>query len=98
MIDIQQFENIKQKHGGYASWAVWSDPSEKEPKSNMDDLSAFDDALDLSVLRNDVVMVGLNFSVLRDPRKPFFNFHGEGGGAFKIRYAFKGSPYYVVPT
>lgn len=22
MIDIQQFEHIKQKHGGYASWAV----------------------------------------------------------------------------
>jgi hypothetical protein len=94
MIDIQQFENIKQKHGSYASWAVWTNASEKEPKSNMGDLSAFDDARVLSLLRNDVVMVGLNFSVLKDVAKPFFNFHGKGGGAFKIRYAFKDSPYY----
>src|ERR1039458_2697940 len=94
MIDLQQFENIKQKHGSYASWAVWANASEKKPKSNMDDLSAFDDAHVLSLLRNDVVMVGLNFSVFRGPRKPFHNFHSKGGGAFKIRYAFKDSPYY----
>ena len=94
MIDIQQFENIKQKHASYSSWAVWANASEKKPKSNMGDLSAFDDARVLSLLRNDVVMVGLNFSVLRDAPKPFFNFHGKGGGAFKIRYAFKDSPYY----
>lgn len=97
MIDIQQFENIKQKHGRrYASWAVWADASEK-PTSNMDDLSVFDDARVLSLLsllRNDVVMVGLNFSVSKDPPRPFFNFHGKNGGAFKIRYAFKDSPYY----
>ncbi len=53
-----------------------------------------EDALDLSLLKNDIVMVGLNFSVLRDAPKPFFNFHGKGGGAFKIRYAFNDSPYY----
>ena len=94
MIDLQQFENIKQKHGRYASWAVWANASEKKPKSNMGDLSAFDDARVLSLLRNDVVMVGLNFSVFRGPRKPFHNFHSKGGGAFKIRYAFKNSPYY----
>ena len=94
MIDLQQFENIKQKHGRYASWAVWANASEKKPKSNMGDLSAFDDARVLSLLRNDVAMVGLNFSVLRDAPKPFFNFHGKGGGAFKIRYAFNDSPYY----
>jgi hypothetical protein len=94
MIDIQQFENIKQKHGSYASWAVWANASERKPKSNMGDLSVFDDARVLSLLRNDVVVVGLNFSVSADVRRPFFNFHGKGGGAFKIRYAFKDSPYY----
>ena len=61
MIDIQQFENIKRKHGGYASWAVWADASEK-PKSNMGDVSQFQDDSVLSLLRNDVVMVGLNIS------------------------------------
>jgi len=93
MIDMQQFENIREKHGRYASWAVWADASEK-PKSNMGDLSVFDDARVLSLLRNDVVMVGLNFSVSTDAPRPFFNFHGKGGGAFKIRYAFKDSPHY----
>jgi hypothetical protein len=93
MIDMQQFENIKEKHGGYASWAVWADASGK-PKSNMDVLSVFEDARVLSLLRNDVVMVGLNFSVSKDAPRDFFNFHGKGGGAFKIRYAFKDSPYY----
>ena len=29
MIDMQQFENIKEKHGRHASWAVWADASEK---------------------------------------------------------------------
>ena len=93
MIDMQQFENIKEKHGGYASWAVWADAAGK-PKSNMDVLSVFADARVLSSLRNDVVMVGLNFSVSKDAPRDFFNFHGKGGGAFKIRYAFKDSPYY----
>ena len=39
-------------------------------------------------------MVGLNFSVSKDAPRHFFNFHGKGGGAFKIRYAFKDSAYY----
>jgi len=39
-------------------------------------------------------MVGLNFSVFTGVRRPFFNFHSKGGGAFKIRYAFSDSPYY----
>ncbi len=38
MMDVQQFEVIKQKHGSYASWAVWADPSER-PKSNMGETS-----------------------------------------------------------
>jgi len=40
MVDSQQFENIKKKHGGYASWAVWADASER-PKSNVGDVSHF---------------------------------------------------------
>ena len=61
MLDMQQFENIKQKHGRYASWAVWADASEK-PKSNMGDVSHFKNESVLSLLKNDVVMVGLNLS------------------------------------
>ena len=41
MINREQFELIGQKHGGYASWAVWAAASEK-PKSNVGNLSIFD--------------------------------------------------------
>jgi len=51
----------------------------------------------LSLLKNDVVMVGLNISI-RDSTdsKPFQNFQSPNPSAndFKIRYAFKDSPYY----
>jgi hypothetical protein len=93
MIDIQQFENIKRKHGSYASWAVWADASGK-PKSNMGDVSHFAGDRVLSLLTNDVVMVGLNIS--RPVSRPFINFHDSNPSAndFKIRYAFQGSAYY----
>ena len=93
MIDIQQFENIKQKHGSYASWAVWADAAEK-PKSNMGDVSHFKHESVLGLLKNNVVMVGLNIS--RPVSEPFVNFHDPSPRAndFKIRYAFKDSPYY----
>ena len=93
MVDVQQFENIKQNHGSYASWAVWADASEK-PKSNMGDLSHFKNESVVSLLKNDVVMVGLNIS--RPVSEPFINFHDPNPRAndFKIRYAFRDSEYY----
>jgi len=93
MIDMHQLENIKQKHGSYASWAVWADASEK-PKSNMGDVSHFKNESVLSFLKNNIVMVGLNIS--RPVPKPFHNFHDPNPRAndFKIRYAFRDSPYY----
>jgi hypothetical protein len=93
MIDIQQFENIKQKHGRYASWAVWSDAAEK-PKSNVGDVSHFTNESVLSLLKNNVIMVGLNIS--RPVSEPFINFHDPNPRAndFKIRYAFRDSAYY----
>jgi hypothetical protein len=95
MIDIQQFDNIKQKHGRYASWAVWADASEK-PKSNMGDVSHFKNDSVLRLLKHNVVMVGLNIS--RPVSEPFTNFHDLSPRAndFKIRYAFKDSAYYVA--
>jgi hypothetical protein len=93
MVTTQQLESIKQKHGSYASWAVWADASEK-PKSNMGDTSHFKNESVLSLLNNDVVMVGLNIS--GRVSEPFTNFHSPRSSAndFKIRYAFKDSPYY----
>jgi len=99
MIDMRRFELIRQKHGGYASWAIWADAAEK-PKSNMGDMSIFD--LDsnprlLQGLNSDVIMVGLNIaSFERLLSEPFRNFHDPSPRAndFKIRYAFRNTEYY----
>lgn len=99
-VDRDQFELIKRKHGGYASWALWA-PATRGPKSNIDDLRVFDIANNpatLALLNNSAVMVGLNISrdVSRAFVEPFRNFHDANPHAndFKIRHAFKATPYY----
>jgi squalene cyclase len=65
MIDRTRFEAIKQRHGRYASWAVWAEASDR-PKSNIGDLSIFDPEANgslLDTLKGDVILVGLNLSV-----------------------------------
>lgn len=97
MIDRNTFDLIKQRHAGYASWAVWAEPTDK-PKANIGDLRVLDPdenpAL-LETLRNDVIMVGLNFSRPVLP-EPFRNFHDPRPQSqdYKIRDAFAGTPYY----
>jgi hypothetical protein len=96
-MDKSTFEQIKAKHGAYASWAVWAEPDEA-PKSNIADLTVLDPARNpslLDILRNDVVMLGRGFSG-PVPALPFTNFHDPNprGQDYKIRYAFSNSPYY----
>lgn len=96
MIDREQFELIGDKHGNYASWAVWAAASER-PKSNVWDLSVFDAVANpalLETLKNDIVMVGLN--IARPLSKRFGNFHDPSPKAndFKIRHAFTNTTYY----
>lgn len=99
IMDIKQFEFIKNKHGGYASWAVWADAAEN-PKSNMGDMSIFDLVLNpglLEMLKTNIIMVGLNISSFsRLLPEPFRNFHDPNPRAndFKIRYAFRDTQYY----
>ena len=98
MIVLEQYETIRQKHGDYASWAVWAVASEK-PKSNIGDMSVFDVEANpslLSTLKPNVVMAGLNSSRSLAFDQPFRNFHDRNPRAqdFKIRYAFTGTPYY----
>jgi hypothetical protein len=98
-MDLRHFESIKEKHGTYASWAVWADAGEK-PKSNMGDMSIFDLASNpalLHVLKTNMIMVGLNLaSFSRLLPEPFRNFHDPNPIAndFKIRYAFRDTEYY----
>src|SRR3974390_3115894 len=96
MINVEQFESIKTKHGGYASWAIWAQATGK-PKSNIGDMGIFDLGSNPTLthaLNNDVVMVGLNIS--RSFSEPFRNFHDSNPRAndFKIRYAFQNTQYY----
>lgn len=98
MIDRERFERIKACHGIYASWAVWADASDR-PKSNVGDLRVLDPDINpslLDVLRSDTVMVALNFSRPLPVVPPFHNFHSASASAndFKLRHAFKDTPYY----
>ena len=91
MITREQFEFTKSKYGLQASWAVWADEGDT-PKSNMGDLSIFERDETLSRLNPNIVLVALNVSVVGVVLKPFKNFHGKIGGAYKIRYALKDTP------
>jgi hypothetical protein len=96
MVDRKTFDLIKTKHGRYASWAVWAQPT-GGPKSGIGDLSVLDPDRNsplLQRLRNDVVMVALNLS--RFQPTLLANFHDPSAVAqdYKIRFAFSGTPYY----
>jgi hypothetical protein len=91
-LDREAFTMIKERHGPYASWAVWAPPSAGRPKSNIADLSVLEPTADLlRALRPDLVMLGLNLAgrPLEDT-EAFRNFHdGRAAGQdYKIRYAF----------
>ena len=76
----------------HASWAIWGDEG-NTPKSNMDDLSFFEDDQILTKLNPNIELVGLNFPVSDVVQKTFQNFHGQGGSAFKIRYVLKNTAF-----
>ena len=97
MITREKFDFIKDKYAYCASWAIWSDEDEK-PKSNIGDLTILDPDSNknlLSQLNPNVVLLGLNIS-RGDIIIPFANFHDKRPEAtdFKIRFAFRGSPYW----
>ena len=98
MISNKLFEKIKSQYGDVASWAVWEDEGER-PKSNMGHINIFNLEKNpslLDILKNSIIMVGLNFSRPLIPTEPFKNFHDLNPSAndFKIRYAFKDTEYY----
>ncbi|MBS1955269.1 MAG: hypothetical protein JST89_13875 [Cyanobacteria bacterium SZAS-4] len=87
MLQPETFDRIKQKHGHYASWAIWADEGVRI-KDNVGDLSIFDDtpAL-LPQLKPNVVLVGLNIS--RTLLDSFGNFHDSRPQSqdYKLRYS-----------
>mgnify|MGYP000877777227 CR=1 FL=1 len=105
--DIQIiFENIKNEYGDVASWAVWKPPYKNNLVSNMEVDDLFDLNKNPSIikqLKNNIIMVGYNFSISTDNFPKFHNFHTYNGAnmnhttlrnASKIRHAIIGTPYY----
>ena len=90
----EKVDFIKEKYGLLASWAVWAEVGDS-PKSNMGDLSIFDDPSIIDSLNENIVFVGLNIS--RGSIKiPLANFHDPSPRAtdFKTRFALKSTPYW----
>ena len=97
MLTLEKFNDIKNKYGKCASWAIWASEG-KNPTSNIGDLSVLDPATNenlLSLLNPNVIFVGLNLS-RGDVKNDFENFHSSYGHAkdYKIRFAIKNSPYW----
>lgn len=98
-ISSEKFERIRDSFGMHTSWAVWS-PVGATPRSNVGDLSIFDDKNILEKLNPDIILVGLNGSTggsvetAAPPRNEnFANFHSTYSLAtdFKIRHATLGT-------
>lgn len=93
-MNLKKFNFIKEKYGLLASWAVWTEAGDKA-KSNMGDLSIFDDPDVIDSLNENIIFVGLNVS--RGSIKiPLSNFHDPNPRAtdFKTRFALKNTPYW----
>ncbi|MFX0138004.1 MAG: hypothetical protein ACFFDN_30460 [Candidatus Hodarchaeota archaeon] len=92
----EKFEYIKEKYGHVGSWAIWKNEDIK-PKSNIADMTILNPDINenlLLELKPNVVLVGYNIS--RRIIVPFGNFHDKrkGSNDFKIRFAFRGTPYW----
>ena len=99
MIENDSYEKLLKKYWDVASWTIWTQP-DVLPKSNMGDLSAFDDPNLLDYLNNKYVFVALNGSGRHegyfDPNRAWHNFHSDNprGNDYKLRYALNGTPFW----
>jgi hypothetical protein len=97
VIDRGTFERNKERHGRYASWAVWAGAADGT-KTNMGDLTVLDPDRNpalLGTLRADAVMLGLNVSGEFPEPAPFRNFHYAGHCQdYKTRHAVAGTAFW----
>lgn len=97
MINIDAYAKLREKYWDVASWAIWA-PCAGAPKSNIGNLSVFEDSKLLEKLHNRFVLVGLNGSGKHDDylefSKALYNFHSDYsyGNDYKMRFAFEGTP------
>ena len=96
MISIENFVEIRERFGHFASWAIWAEEGEN-PKGNIDDLAVLNPDVNsklLKTLHGNSILLGLNIS--RRIERPLGNFHDPRPMAtdFKIRYALKDTSYW----
>ena len=94
MIGIEEYRELREKYWDVASWTIWA-PAGERPKSNIGDLSVFNDPDLLKKINTGFVFVALNGSGVHDAylesSKPWFNFHSDysRGHDYKMRYAMR---------
>ena len=83
---FELFNEITNKYGYWSSWAIWANVLDT-PKSNIGNLSIFDDRNNITILKPNIILVGLNIS-RGAIKEPLANFHDKRSEAtdFKIRY------------
>lgn len=96
MISIDTYNEIKNRSGDFASWAVWAKAGDK-PTSNIGDLDVLDpdkNSCLLNTLHGNFIFLGLNIS--RRIEQPLGNFHDSrpSGKDYKIRFALEGTPFW----
>lgn len=96
MLDPELYKQIKKKYGKSASWAIWADAGDT-PKSNIGDLSVFNDKEIHKKLNPHYVIVGLNPSVQDTSNEIWRNFHSldnKRQNDYKLRYALKNTKFW----
>lgn len=97
MLTKEQYNKMKERYGKVSSWAIWAAQGDT-PKSNVGDLSIFDDEKVLLMLNTGYVFVGLNVSgtEVNTNITDWRNFHSPNPKHhdYKLRYALKGTPYW----
>ncbi len=96
MLQPEIYNQIKCEYGKSASWAVWAEEW-NTPKSNIGDLSIFDDLEIYKRLNPNYVFVGLNPSVQDTSEEIWHNFHStdtKRQNDYKLRYAIKNTKFW----
>ena len=94
-ITRELFESMRENHGEYGSWAIWSEPEIGDNRlSGGMDKPIFENISDevLSQLKPSFIFVGLNFST--GSVDELMNFHSIDNHIGKLRYALRGSPFW----
>ena len=95
------YNGLRDSFGMYSSWTIWAEEDEGKPKSNIEDMSIFDDPKILDKLNNKYIFVGLNAAkhehednTQYQPWNAFHSSDKKRQQDYKLRYALKGTPYW----